>query len=344
MNSKKDTLVIGDCHFGTKTNSTQWLDQMTEFFERQIFTSIKSYNFEKVIFLGDLFDIRYSTNTLIGVKVKDLIRNMIMEFQDVEFCFLAGNHDYYSSRKEDMHYNAYEMIFGDEFMKSHGNAHFYTEAPFLDSDRDLFLPWFFTEDKELFAETLEHYDNENINRVFCHSDLSCWDADMIKQMNDNPVYSGHIHNPWTDEENKLYNLGAALSLNFNDVNDSRYIYWIDEKTIKKKIENTVTPKFLRYFNNEIFALDEEFQNCFVQLYIDKKYINKAEYIERIKELKVNNPSIPIRVVTIDEETIDISVSGIDMNQDIKKYITSNIPDNLYEKYEIVKSKVEAKEK
>lgn len=340
----KNTLVIGDCHFGTKTNSTQWLEQMTTFFQTQIIKSIEEYKFDKVIFLGDLFDIRYSTNTLVGVKVKDIIRNMVKEFPYVKFCFLSGNHDYYSPRKEDMHYNVYEMVFGNEFIKMYNNVDFYTESPFLDEDGDLFLPWFFTEDKELFAETLEHYNHENINRVFCHSDLSCWDLDMIKQMNRKPVYSGHIHTPWIDEEHNLYNLGAALPLNFNDVNDNRYIYWLEGNEIKEKIKNITTPKFLRYFNDKIFELNEPFQNCFVQLYIDKKYINKAEYIERIKELKVSNPSIPIRVVTIDEETMDLNNIGIDMNQDIKKYITSNIPENLYDKYEIIKSKVEGKEK
>ena len=29
---EKDTLVIGDFHFGTKTNSVQWLEEMENYF------------------------------------------------------------------------------------------------------------------------------------------------------------------------------------------------------------------------------------------------------------------------------------------------------------------------
>ena len=36
--------------------------------------------------------------------------------------------------------------------------------------------------------------------------------------------------------------------------------------------------------------------------------------------------------------------GIDMNQDIKKYIDNNIPKNLYSKYETIKEKIEEREK
>ena len=165
---------------------------------------------------------------------------------------------------------------------------------------------------------------------------------MIKNMNGNPVYSGHIHTPWTDEEHKLYNLGAALPLNFNDVNDKRYVYLLRGTEILRKFENEETYQFYRYFNEEIFNLTK-FDNCFVQLYIDKDLINKAKYIEKVKELKLNNPGISIRVVAIDKTMINDEV-GIDMNQDIKKYIDSNIPKNLYSKYETIKEKIEEREK
>lgn len=339
---EKDTLVIGDFHFGTKTNSVQWLEEMEKYFV-EIWSLVEAANVHKVIFLGDLFDVRYSINTLVGIKVKDMVREMIERNPVKSFNFLAGNHDYYSPKKEDMHYNAYEMVFGSEFMKEHDNVHFYTESPYLDEDGDLYLPWFFTEDKELFGQTVEHFKGELIKRIFCHSDLCTWDIDMIKNMNGNPVYSGHIHTPWTDEEHKLYNLGAALPLNFNDVNDKRYVYLLRGTEIVRKFENEETYQFYRYFNEEIFNLTK-FDNCFVQLYIDKDLINKAKYIEKVKELKLNNPGISIRVVAIDKTMINDDEVGIDMNQDIKKYIDNNIPKNLYSKYETIKEKIEERGK
>ena len=72
--------------------------------------------------------------------------------------------------------------------------------------------------------------------------------------------------------------------------------------------------------------------------------NKAKYIEKVKELKLNNPGISIRVVAIDKMMINDDEVGIDMNQDIKKYIDSNIPKNLYSKYETIKEKIEERGK
>lgn len=333
------TLLIGDFHFGTKTNSIQWLEIMLDYLNKQIYKNISLYSIDKVVFLGDLFDVRYSTNTLIGIKVKDAIRDMITEYRNVQFHILAGNHDYYSGKKEDMHYNVYEMVFGKEFLSSYSNLHIYTENPYLDEDGDLYMPWFFTEDEELYYQTMAHYKDDNINRIFCHSDLLGWDkSKMLAKGEDVHVYSGHIHTPWVSEDRKLWNVGSALSLNFNDVNEYKHLYVLEGNKVCHEISNTTTPIFLRYYNEQIFS-QNTFNNCFVQLYIDKDKVNKAEYIEKIKELKVNNPSISIRVVTIDKDIVNIQTDTIDLNQDIKKYIDSNIPEELQPKYNIVKNKL-----
>lgn len=339
---EKNTLVIGDFHFGVKSNSIQWLDTMKNYFD-DIKKLIASEQIEKVVFLGDIFDIRYSTNTLIGISIKEIFRNLITTFKDIDFHIVAGNHDYYSPKKEDMHLNSYEMIFGHEFLVCHYNIHIYTENPYLDKDGDLFMPWFFTEDEELFNQTIEHYKGEKINRVFCHSDLCAWPDSKVRLLNGAAIFAGHIHTPWTDNFRKLYNLSSALSFNFNDVNQTKYVYKIVGQTIIRKYENCTTPVFLRYFDEQILH-QHKFENCFVQLYINKNLVNKAEYIEKVKELKNNNPTISIRVVTVDEEFMKNVDTGLDMNQDIKKYIDNNIPENLHEKYEIIKNKIEEKKK
>ena len=38
-------LVIGDIHFGIKTNSPVWLEHQVNFFEKQIFPIIKKNNY-----------------------------------------------------------------------------------------------------------------------------------------------------------------------------------------------------------------------------------------------------------------------------------------------------------
>ena len=61
-------------------------------------------------------------------------------------------------------------------------------------------------------------------------------------------------------------------------------------------------------------------------------------------IRICNPGISIRVVAMDKTMINDDEVGIDMNQDIKKYIDNNIPKNLYSKYETIKEKIEEREK
>ena len=56
-----------------------------------IIEEIKKNNYNRVVFLGDIFDIRYSINTQVGMKVKNLVRYMSKTFNKVEFYFIAGN-------------------------------------------------------------------------------------------------------------------------------------------------------------------------------------------------------------------------------------------------------------
>ena len=62
-------LIIGDMHIGIKNNSISWLESQLEFFDKQIFDIIENKNIERVIFLGDLSDIRYSINQQVGIVI-----------------------------------------------------------------------------------------------------------------------------------------------------------------------------------------------------------------------------------------------------------------------------------
>ena len=62
-------LIIGDMHIGIKNNSVSWLEAHLDFFDKQIFETIRTQNIDRVIFLGDLSDIRYSINQQIGIEL-----------------------------------------------------------------------------------------------------------------------------------------------------------------------------------------------------------------------------------------------------------------------------------
>ena len=75
-------LLIGDMHFGIKTNSTYWLDTQIDFFEKQIFDTIdKNPDLDRVVFLGDLFDIRYSIRLCRKLKWYNKFKNFLYKFK-----------------------------------------------------------------------------------------------------------------------------------------------------------------------------------------------------------------------------------------------------------------------
>ena len=334
-------LVIGDLHFGIKSNSITWLESQIDFFEKQIFTIIETKNVDQVLFLGDIHDIRYSVNQQIGIELKALFRKMLDKFLDKQFIILAGNHDYYSPLEEYSYYNCYELLFGEEFLKCHPNLRIINQDPWMDSDGALFLPWYWTDNTDHFDEILYNYDfSREVKSVYCHADLTCWPGARIGSLRGCPVYSGHIHYIYEDPVCNLYNLGAALALTFNDVNQARYVYIIEDHKIVEKIENNVTIRFNRLYNEEIFyANDKIFENSYVQLCISLDNINKAKYIEQIKFLKTSHIDCNIKVHVIDKNTNLESLAVDGFNTNISEYIENNIPEHLTDKYILIKNKL-----
>ena len=92
-----------------------WLNIQIKFFNTQVIKSIKENNIQKVVILGDMFDIRYSINQTVGIEVKEMLRKLLKTFPDVKFYILAGNHDFYSPIEDTDYYNAYDLVFGKEF-------------------------------------------------------------------------------------------------------------------------------------------------------------------------------------------------------------------------------------
>lgn len=368
LNSEwKNTLVIGDVHFGIKSNSIPWLESQLKFFREQLFPIIENaelYNISDIVFLGDLFDIRYSTNNYISIEIKKLFREMIslIENTDVKIFCLAGNHDYYSPIEELKEYNTYESVFGEEFLYKYGEDFQYV------TDKDslvlkyndnigigniILLPWYETENREKFKKHIKDIilfnktNKENpVRAIYCHTDLEPEFADdpeiasALKEL-DIPIYSGHIHYMYTNKEKKFYNLGACCAFTFNDANQSRYVYIINEKENKcVRIENVTTPKFIILRDEEIFDENPKYyNNNYVEFIISECNKNQLRYKEQITKLKLQYPSSNIRVKIVTDSTLFCTNNGISINTNIEQYIENNIPDNLKDNLNIIKEEL-----
>lgn len=327
-------LLIGDCHFGTHTNKTLWLNTQIELFENQIYPEIP--NVDRIVFLGDIFDIRYSTNTQVGIEVKNIIRK-ILSFNKIVI-ILAGNHDYYSPLKNLDYYNTYDLLFGPEFEKSYINLYIVKDKPLLLGDT-LFVPWYWTEEEDLWEKTCEKFKGK-VKILYCHSDLSTWGHEKLAPIGYPKVYSGHIHYPWFNKELRLENIGAVMAYNFSDVNSLRHIWILEDGKCIKKIVNKTTPRFRRFLNEQIFNITEEdTKNNYIELCISKDKIDSARYKEQIEYLKSNFEYFDMKTKSIDNisEYEELVPAKFDTN--IDTYIEENMPSHLKGKFEIVKQKI-----
>ena len=85
-------LVIGDMHFGVKSNSVEWLNKQCELLNTQVTKIVKEGNIERIVFLGDVFDVRYSINQQVGIELKKLFRTMLNNYPNITFIICAFNH------------------------------------------------------------------------------------------------------------------------------------------------------------------------------------------------------------------------------------------------------------
>lgn len=333
-------LLIGDLHFGVKTNSTSWLESQIKLFKKLIIPTALNENVDRIVFLGDLFDIRYSLNIQVGIELKKIISELAFKFKG-DIIFIAGNHDFYSPLEELLEYNSYSVLFGDEFNKLYPNIKFVIDSPYQIDD-SLFLPWYYTENPTHFDEILYTYKfGKEINAIYCHADLNSWPGARITSLKNIKIYAGHIHYIVENKLSNTYNVGAALQFNFGDANQQRYIYILEDHNIVKSIENTITPKFYRIINEKIFEPSNEmFENSYIQLCISESNIKKADYIEQIRFLKERYISSNIRINIIDDNmSLLYNNDNINFNMNIDEYIKNNIPEELKPKYELIKKRL-----
>ena len=358
----KNTLVIGDVHFGIKNGSVMWLQSQISFFSQQVFPIIekaKELNISHVVMLGDMFDVRASTNTVVAVEVRKLMREMhnAAVNNDVSVYVIAGNHDYYSPDAQYKEYNAYNAVFGDDFSSV---IHFITDKPCFISKVSksgavlgeiALFPWYETSVKENFLKNISYIIEKNKNGksiygAYAHCDMvnaTISDVDTYRalHMAGIPFWSGHVHYIVNHDKLPLYNVGACMQYTYADADADRFIYIINEKENKKvSIKNIVTPKFsvIRdsdLFDDNIVSLYKETE--FVELDILKDNVNKKKYVDRIKEIRLALSESSIRVKTVFSDTATESEHNITLYKDIKTYIEESTPDNLKEELSYIKN-------
>lgn len=288
----KRVWVLGDLHFGVRSNSMEWLQIQKDFFEEVFIPNLRKHvkPGDVLVQVGDTFDNRQSIN----IKVLNYAMEVFERLAEIlPVHVICGNHDIWAKKTNE--------ITSIDTLKWIPNVQVYTDpTEYVWNDRKILLmPW--RRDSEHEAETLADYPQSEI--VFCHSEVrGIYLNSKVKNQHGNEsniyskytrVYSGHIH--FRQEKDKLLMVGVPYELTRSDMNNQKGFDLVDLKDMKETFfPNNYSPRFLRYNIKMLYDMPLEnfkaqIKNNFVDLYVPSEIatssalsnlINKVQKISR----------------------------------------------------------------
>lgn len=346
----KRVWVLGDLHFGVRSNSLEWLEIQKDFFENLFIPTLKKHYKpgDVLVQVGDTFDNRQSIN----IRVLNYTINLFERLGEIlPVHIIVGNHDIWAKKTNE--------VTSIDTLKWIPNVQVYTDPIEYDwnNRKILLMPW--RRDSAHEAETLA--DNPQSEIVFCHSEVrGIYLNSKVKNQHGNEsniydkytrVYSGHIH--YRQEKNKLLMVGVPYQLTRSDMNNTKGFDLVDLETMEETFfENNISPKFMRYNIKMLYDMNlgnfkEQIRNNFIDLYVPSdvattsalsNLINKVQKISRKIE-----PNIYQEDSMIDKDLYDIDeIEEMQKNYSVlglcEKYIDSSHFDKKLKKE--IKQKLE----
>ncbi len=273
--------MISDSHLGCRSNSVLWLKIIEDYFFNFFIPLVKKeYKKGDVLYhLGDVFDNRQSVN----LAAQDLAIRVFEELGKVfpDIHIIVGNHDI-------MRKNSNEISSVD-CLKYLPNVNVLKEPKIL-KYKDatcLLMPW--RRNSEHEKETLNNIKDE-IDYMFCHTETQgVQTSPSTKHLHDGGnevgifkrfkrVYSGHIH--FRQEKGNFILVGNPYQMTRSDRDNQKGIYLLDLETGNHTFyENNVSPKFIRYYINNILnmrmeEIESEIKDNFVDVFIPSNVLGK----------------------------------------------------------------------
>lgn len=321
---KTRILLITDTHFGIRSGSMGWFRAQKEFIYKQFIPYIQKLKDEGysviIIHLGDVFDSRSSIPTIIAHEVLDMFR--LIAGQAPTY-IIQGNHD--GASPVDRKYNTNQLILGALGGITLVNETELLPLPGVEKPLVL-LPWF---DQEQMTPT-EYTEKYKGHYIFTHSDIIMGNPKLHTN-----VFSGHVHKPYIN--GKIRNLGSCFATDFHDANQDRYFYvWDPVNDELTKIKNEYAIKFWRVYDEDVLERDWSKINNhdYIEVYIKYALLQEDEFQAKCDWIRKNFKNSWI--IPIPDE---LSSEAVDIDCDIASIIEHAIPDDLRERFEVIKQKV-----
>jgi DNA repair exonuclease SbcCD nuclease subunit len=281
FSDKKRCWMLTDLHFGVRSNSQEWQDIHTDYFDNFFIPLVKK-NYKPgdvLLVLGDIFDSRNAINLKVLCMGIDIFEKLSKIFTD-GIIIIVGNHDLWGRTSNEI--NSLKSL------KWIPNIHIYEEPEtlLLGQRKFLLMPWRKDHDAENEC-VIKHGPGHDY--LLCHSDIQGLKfnkfTDITEGCNiDNfavfkRVYSGHIH--YAQKTKNVNMLGSPYQLTRSDIGNIKGVTLLDLTTEEETYwENNHSPKFIKMKFADVIEMSPKrlngiFRNNFVDIYIDGEQALKA---------------------------------------------------------------------
>jgi DNA repair exonuclease SbcCD nuclease subunit len=270
--------ICGDIHFGQRNFNKDVFAQQMMFFEEQFFPYLLENNIKFVVQVGDLFHDRNKIDWYIYNQIN---QRFLQWFDDneVKLHLILGNHDLYT--KSSLDHNSLS-----ESTKSFKNVIVHDTVDKLVYQKYTlgFVPWIVDYKKYNLPDKCDicfgHFDLVGFPMMKGISSKEGLDYTVFKKYKQ--VYSGHYH--CKSETDNVMMVGTPYQLTFNDYNEEKGFYVLDDNFNYQYIDNTINPRFIKmYYEDGIITvvgldIDDEIskedaialvKNNYCRLYIKK---------------------------------------------------------------------------
>jgi DNA repair exonuclease SbcCD nuclease subunit len=279
----KRAFILSDTHFGARSNSVEWIEQMVDWFRSDFIPKVKAEYRpgDILIHCGDVFDNRQSVNLLVLHEGIRLFEELSQIFENGIYV-IAGNHDVMRKTTNDVSsLDCLKYIPRVNIIKEPVVANFPTTTA-------LFMPWRTNDEEE--KRCLKDFEVESCNYLFCHTNIRNLRFDSRRDVEEGlllddiqqfqRVYSGHIH--WGQHRGNVTMVGNPYQMTRSDAGNEKGFYLLDLETGNETFfENNYSPKFVRVYLNKILNSSLEdlikiTKNNRVDLYIPSAYLMKYQ--------------------------------------------------------------------
>jgi DNA repair exonuclease SbcCD nuclease subunit len=325
--------ILGDLHIGTRSGNEAFLDFQMNWLE-YFLDECQKRNVDKIVQLGDFFDVRKSTDNQVLYALVNQFIPMVFRSK-IKWEVLVGNHDIYY--KNTNRVNTIDIL---EKLINNQNVFKSINAPTTDGEPYskhcvAYVPWINEEN----IDTLVKYCLPEANYVFGHLELSGYpmysgmnsvhglDSSIFKDKN---VFSGHFHT--ISEKDNITYCGSPYHLTWSDeVDGTNRGFWIlDTETGEHKLvkNNESQTLFVRYEYNDNLDYENNSIKELVSGKIVKVFVNKKENKKNFQTfVKLLNSYSIISLSIIDNTIIKLDESVTEESVNLESSVVE-----LIEKY------------